>query len=232
MRYNPACSNPRVNRAAPLRLSAVLILSALLAPRAQADDEQDEISFHAGKMSMTTGKATAAGSAHGLRYLHSRTPFIGLGLDVDFLRPEDENSDKVIANGNALTSIDSASVLGVMRLGPTEETLRPYFLVGLGMHFSTVRIEAAPNPGYGWADTMTAEKRTLIDASAKAAAIKIQGGADYAITDNFLAGLFLAWNHMGSAKYEATEQAKSLGIDSVSGTMSAITFGINLVGRF
>lgn len=213
------------------RLWAVLLLIALLAPGARAD-ENTELTFHAGKMSMKTVQGSASGSTYGLSYLHSTTQFVALGLGADFLRPSDKGSDTLITNGRALTSVDSSSMLGLVRLGPTDEVLRLYFMLGVGMHFSTVRVEAAPKTGFGWADTGTTEKRTLIDSGGRGVAIKIQGGADYAYTDNFLAGGFLAWNSIGSATYESTDQAKALGLNSIKGSMSAITFGINLSARF
>lgn len=220
-----------MNRAKPVRLLAVFLLVVLLAPRARAD-EQSELTFHVGKMSMKTVQATAGGNAYGLRYLHAVTSLVALGLDVDFLRPANKSSDKLIENAQALTEIDSSSMLGVVRLGPTDEVLRPYFLLGFGIHFTTVRVEATPKTGFGWADTGTAEKRPLIDSGGSGLAIKIQGGADYAFTDNFLAGGFLAYNSVGSATYESTDRAKALGVNSINGSMSAITFGVNLSSRF
>lgn len=217
-----------MSRAAPLRLLAAFFLMALLAPRVLADEEA-EISFHAGMASLM-GTIAARGPAYGVRYLHSRTPFIGLGLEADYLRPK--NKDKDNGNHLASTSTDSASVLGVVRIGPTEGALRPNFLLGLGIHFTSIRYQAVPKKDFVWTDSGTAEKRTLIDSSAKGAAIKIQAGADYALTDNFLAGAFLGWNYLGSAKYEATDQAKSLGVNSISGSLSAVTLGVSLAARF
>lgn len=201
---------------------------ALLAPRVLADEE-DEISFHIGRTSLM-GKTAASGSAYGVRYLHSRAPQIGVGVEVDFMRLQ--NKDKDAETFLASTSIDSASVLGVVRIGPTEGALRPNFLMGLGVHFTSVKFQGAPKTDFVWRDTGTAEKRTLVDSSAKGAAVKIQGGADYALTDNFIVGAFLGWNYLGSAKYEATNQSKSLGVSSISGNLSAITMGVNLAARF
>ncbi len=217
-------------------LLAAAVFAALLPARAAAE-ETTEISFHAGKMSLNMGKAAAGaatmpGAAYGFRILHDQTPFLGLGLDIDMLKPADKTSTSLIANGRTTTSVDSASVLGVVRLGPTEGDLRPNFLFGMGVHFTTIRLDASPSPGFGWADTGTTEKRTLIDSGGRGIAIKLQGGADYAFTDNFLAGGYLAWNSMGSAEYEATDAAKALGLKSLRGSMSAITFGVNLTGRF
>lgn len=217
-----------MSRTELLRFSAIFFLMALLASRVRADEE-DEIAFHAGRASLM-GKTSAAGSAYGVRYLHSRAPQVAVGLEVDFLRLQ--NKDKDLDTILASTAIDSASILGVVRVGPTEGALRPNFLLGLGIHFTTVKFEGAPKTDFVWKDSGTAEKRTLVDSSAKGAAVKIQGGADYALTDNFIAGAFLAWNYLGSAKYEATNQSKSLGVSSISGNLSAITFGAVLAARF
>ncbi|OGS36116.1 MAG: hypothetical protein A2506_08925 [Elusimicrobia bacterium RIFOXYD12_FULL_66_9] len=214
-----------------IRLSSLLLL-VCLASRAQAE-EQTEISFHTGKMSLNMGKASVGGGfAYGLRYLHSATPFVGVGLDVDFLKPADTSTSNLVEDGLATTSIDSASMMGVVRIGPTEGALRPNLLLGLGIHLTSFRLEAWPKPGFGWVDTGTTEKRTLIDSGGRGVAIKLQGGADYAVTDNYLVGAFLAFNYMGSATYETTNQAKSVGVSSVSGSMTAITGGVCLSARF
>jgi len=218
-------------------MTAALILMTMLATNSRAD-EQTEITFHAGRMTLNTGKASAggggamSGTAYGVRYLHSATAFTAVGVDVDFLRPATKNSDSLIANARTTLGVESSSVLAVVRCGNTEEKIRPYGLFGMGVHFTTIHLEAAPQAGFGWSDTLTAEKRTLISSGGTAMAIKISGGADYAVNENFLAGLFLAFNHMGSATYAATDQAKSLGVQSASGSMTAITFGLNLTGRF
>ena len=172
----------------------------------------------------------SGGSVYGLRFLHTRAECVSLGFDVDLMKPADKKSDS--AEARTTRAIDSSSVLGVIRLGVVEGDLRPFFLLGMGVHFTNVRIEATPKPGFQWIDTGTTEKRTLMDADGRALAIKIQGGADYAFNDNFLAGAFLAWNSMGSANYDATDQGKAAGLAGGRGSMSAITFGINLSGRF
>ncbi len=218
-------------------LCAVVAALALLSPRARAGS--GEISFHAGKMSLSLGKsasgggpATVSGSAYGVRFLHSAGPVAAVGLDVDFMKPADSTSSKLIADAHASTAIDSESFLAVVRLGATEDALQPNFLFGLGVHVTSLKLEAQPDPGHGWADTLTGEKRTLIDSEALGPALKIQGGADYAFTDNLLAGAFLAFNYLGSARYEATGQAKSLGVNSISGSMTALTGGVSVTARF
>ncbi|MDO8757032.1 MAG: hypothetical protein Q7J64_03375 [Elusimicrobiota bacterium] len=201
---------------------------ALLAPRVLADEE-NEISFHVGRASLI-GTTAASGSVYGVRYLHSRTEQIEVGVDFDFMRlqSKDKDADTYLAS----TSIDSASILGVVRIGPTEGTLRPNCLMGLGVHFTSVKFQGEPKTNFVWRDTGTAEKRTLVDSGAKGAAIKIQVGADYALTDNVLIGAFLGGNYLGSAKYEATDQSKSLGVDSLSGNMLVIAMGVNFAARF
>lgn len=214
---------------------AALLLTAFLPSRALAD-ESKEISFHAGLLSLNAAKAvpggSASGSSYGFRFLHDESYCLSLGLDVDLMKPKDTSLDSLLPNTKTKRSMASSSVLGVARIGQNEGDLRPYFLLGFGVHFTNVRIEGAPAAGFGWADTGTTEKRTLMDADGRALAIKISGGADYAVNDNFLAGLFLAFNSMGGATYDFTEQGKALGLTGKSGAMTAITFGLNLTGRF
>lgn len=219
----------------PARL-AVLLLLVAAAPRARADGE---IGFHAAKMSLNlgraksgTGAATASGVSYGVDYLHAVGINVGLGLGLDYIKPADKSTDKLIANAHASTSIDSASFLGLIRVGSTEDSFQPNVLLGLGVHYTSMRIDAAPQSGFGWADTGTTEKRSLVDGAGWGPAIKFQGGADYALTDNLIAGAYLAINWLGTASYEATGQAKAMGVSSVSGSMLAISFGVNAIARF
>ncbi|HXT00115.1 MAG TPA: hypothetical protein VN915_05535 [Elusimicrobiota bacterium] len=219
----------------PARLAVLLVLAAA-APRARADGE---IGLHAGKLSLALGRAasgtgasTVSGAAYGVDYIHQAGINVGLGLSLDYLKPADKTSGSLIKNAQASTSIDSASFLGVIRVGSTEDAFQPNVVFGLGVHYTSLKVDAAPQTGFGWKDTGTNERRTLVDGAGWGPAIKFQGGADYALTDNFIAGAFLAINYLGTASYQATDQAKSLGVNSVSGSMIGITFGVNAIARF
>jgi len=157
---------------------------------------------------------------------------VGLGLGLDYIKPADKSTDSLIAGAHSSTAIDSASFLGLIRLGSTEDSFQPNVMLGVGVHYTSIRIDAAPKPGFGWIDTGTTEKRSLIDGAGWGPAIKFQGGADYALTDNLVAGGYLAVNWLGTASYEATSQAKAMGVSSVSGSMLAISFGVNAIMRF
>lgn len=219
-------------------LAAVLLAVAAAAPRSWADDTS-EIGFHAAKMSLNLGRAasgagsaTASGVSYGVDYIRSMGINVGLGLGLDYIKPADKSTDKLIAGANASTSIDSASFLGLIRVGSTEDAFQPNVLLGLGVHYTSIRIDAAPAPNFFWKDTGTAEKRSLVDGAGWGPAIKFQTGADYALTDNLIAGAYLAINWLGTASYEATGQAKAMGVNSVSGSMLAISFGVNAIARF
>lgn len=217
-----------------MRFPAALVLVALLSPNVFAD-ENKEITFHAGLLSLSAGKVpggSAGGSAYGFRFLRDEGDILSLGMDVDLLKPKEKSISNLVPNSKATRSMSSSSILGVARIGNVEGDLRPYFLIGFGIHFTNVRLEASPSAGSAWPDTGTSERRTLMDADGRATAIKIQAGADYAVTDNFLAGGFLAYNNMGGASYGPTDAGRSLGLGTSSGSMTAITFGVNLTGRF
>lgn len=218
--------------------AAAALLLAAAAPRAGAEGI-GEVSVHAGRMSLNLGKAaagggsaTVTGASYGMQFLHSVGPFAELGLGLDFLKPADSSTEKLVANGRAETSIDSASFLGLLKVGSTEGNLQPHALLGLGVHVTSMKLSAQPHPGFGWIDTGTGEKRTLIDSEGMGPAVKLEGGADYAFNDGALAGAYLALNYLGSARYEATDQAKSLGLGSASGSMLAISIGVAFTARF
>lgn len=220
-----------------MKLLFALLLAAA-APRAWADDTS-EVGFHAAKMSLNLGRAasgagaaTVSGVSYGVDYLHSLGINVGVGLGLDYIKPADKTTDKLIAGANASTSIDSASFLGLLRVGSTEDAFQPNVLLGLGVHYTSMRIDAAPAPGFFWKDTGTTEKRSLVDGAGWGPAIKFQMGADYGLTDNLIAGAYLALNWLGTANYEATGQAKAMGVSSVSGSMLAISFGVNAIARF
>ena len=190
------------------------------------------MSLNLGRAKSGTGATTASGVSYGVDYLRSVGINVGVGVGLDYLKPADKTTDTLIANARASTSIDSASFLGLIRVGSTEDSFQPNVLLGLGVHYTSIRLDAAPDPGFFWKDTGTTEKRSLIDGAGWGPAIKFQGGADYALTDNFIAGAYLAINWLGTASYEATSQAKAMGLNSASGSMLAISFGVNAIARF
>lgn len=219
----------------PLLAFAVALPFLLGASPARADGD---ISVTAGILSMNLGKsasggsATVSGKAYGARVLRSLSPAAAIGVGADFLKPADTGSDKLIVNARSRTSIDSATFLGLLRVGPTEAALQPHALIGLGVHVTSFRLEAQPQPGFGWIDTMTSEKRTLVDSQGMGLAIKLEGGADYALDDHFLVGAYASFTYLGGAQYEATDQAKSLGVGALRGSMTALSAGVSLTGRF
>jgi len=213
----------------------IVLLVALLSTGARAD-ENKEITFHVGLLSLNAGKSvpggSAGGSSYGFRFLRDEGECVSLGLDVDLLKPKEKSIENLAPNTSTTRRIASSSVLGVVRVGALEGDLRPYGLLGFGVHFTNIRLESSLKAGSTWADTGTTEKRTLMDADGRAFALKIQAGADYAVTDNFLAGGFLALNSMSSASYGVTEAGRKLGLAGSGGALTAITFGISLTGRF
>jgi hypothetical protein len=208
----------------------------LLAPAVRAD-EQTEFALHFGKGTLNVGKASPAGtssvsgSAFGLRYLHSLTDFTAVGIDTDFIKSGEAGSS-VVTNAESTFSAESSSVYGVIRCGNTEEKIRPNFLFGVGIHVTGLKLDSKPLPGFVWTDTSTSEKRTLVNSTGVAPAVKLQGGADYALTQNWLAGAYLAFNYFGSATYGTTDQARAVGVNSAKGTMTAISGGLVLSARF
>lgn len=217
-----------------MRAAAAVLLAALLSSGARAD-ENKEITFHAGLMTLNAkglAGGGAGGSSYGFRFLHDEGECVSLGLDVDLLKPKEKSIANLAPNTSTTRQLASSAILGVVRVGALEGDLRPYGLLGFGIHFTSIRLESSLKAGSTWADTGTTERRVLMDADGRALAIKIQGGADYAVTDNFLAGGFLAINNMGGASYNVTDAGRALGLSGGSGALTAITFGISLTGRF
>ena len=217
-----------------MRTAAAVLLVAFLSTGGRAEDNK-EITFHAGLLSLNAKGipgGSASGSAYGFRLLRDEGEITAFGVDVDLLKPKQKAVDNLAPNTRGTRQLASSSILGVVRVGPLEGDLRPYGLLGFGIHFTSVRLDAAPATGKTWADTGTTERRTLMDADGRGLAIKIQAGADYAVTNHFLAGGFLAYNNMAGASYNATDAGKALGLSGGSGALTAITFGISLTGRF
>lgn len=215
--------------------AAAAFVFILLLPSGVRADENKEITIHAGLMSLNAKGVpggSASGSSYGFRFLRDEGEFVSVGLDVDLLKPKGKSIENLAPKTSTTRQLESSAILGVVRVGELVGDLRPYGLLGFGIHFTSIRLEASPKAGSTWADTGTTERRTLMDADGRALAVKIQAGADYAVTDNFLAGGFLAYNNMGGTSYNVTDAGRALGLSAGGGAITAITFGISLTGRF
>lgn len=219
--------------------AAALIIMTMLAPTARAQ-QTNEVSIYGGRTSVDAKVLANAealgvpakfdGSAYGVSWLRAVSPFVHLGLDVSFLKPGPKRID--VGSGYADAEVDSTSVLGLARFGPSEGDVRPSFLLGLGVHQTSIRLDLTPNPGFFWKDTSTSETRTYVNSGGHAIAAKIQGGADYAFRPNVLAGVFAGFHIIGSTTYETTEAAKRFGHQDVTGGMTAVSFGARLSATF
>ena len=218
-----------MSRAEPPRLWAVLPLWCF-APRAQAD-ENTELAFHVGKITMKT----VQGSASGERLRPELSPLdddlVALGLGIDFLRPADKGSDtpdreRADVDVGRLILRARARAAGADRRSPAA-----VFHARRGNAFLSRQAGCDSNDGLhlgGHRD----QRKADFDRLGGAGGHQDPGRRGLYLHGQFLAGGFLAWNSVGSTSYESTSQAKALGVDSIKGSMSAITFGIKLTARF
>lgn len=169
------------------------------------------------------------GALIGFQYLHLSTPRVGWGLEANYYDRSSTDSPGLVPNSLAHVSGDSLVLLGDLKYALTDDgSVRPYVLLGAGAHYTSTAIDARPNPGFAWSDTLTAERRRLADGSAWGPAFSVRLGLDFGFADPETFALEAGWTGLANAAYRATGQGRDLGLAGASGTLNVFT----LAGRW
>lgn len=165
----------------------------------------------------------------GLQYLYFTSPRIGLGLELNYYDRSSTDSQGLLSNSFAHVSGDSLLLLGDLKLSLTDRgSMRPYLLLAGGAHRTTTTIDARPNPGFVWSDTLSDEPRRVVDGETWGPALSVRLGLDFGFAEPSVFALEAGWTGLADAGYQATGQGQALGLSGASGTLNFFT----LAGRW
>ena len=169
------------------------------------------------------------GSLIGLQYLYQSSPRTGWGLEVKYYDRSATDSPGLVPNSFAHVSGDSLLLLGDLKYSLTDEgSVRPYVLLGAGAHYTSTTVDARPNPGFVWSDTLTNEGRRIVDGSVWGPALSVRLGLDFMFAEPNVFGLEAGWTGLANAAYRTTAQGQALGLSGSSGMLNFFT----LAGRW
>jgi opacity protein-like surface antigen len=165
----------------------------------------------------------------GFQYLYFTSPRVGWGLEFDYYDRSTTDSSGLVPNSFSRVFGDSVLLLGDVKYSLTDQgPVRPYVLLGAGAHRTTTTVDARPNDGFVWSDTLTNERRRLVDGSAWGAAFSARLGLDFGFADPGVFALEAGWTGLTNAGYQTTAQGRALGLADKPGTLNFFT----LAGRW
>jgi opacity protein-like surface antigen len=172
------------------------------------------------------------GYSFGAQYFRQLGPNFSTGLEIEKLTGSQHNSLTLINNLFTYSQFDSLSMMVLARLCPGEGKIRPFAIGGVGFHSTTIQINSFPQAGFAWADTHTVETRNVINATKSAAAFTLQAGANYTINDSVSFGTGVAYYYLAAATYDASPDAKKLGLLGINQALAGIRIAGDLNFRF
>lgn len=169
-------------------------------------------------------KAGSTGLSIGGQYLYNLREDIGIGVDVNYFGSGDKTSSTFIPRGESTLSSKMTTVLAVYKYTfTTKGAVWPYVIAGLGFGSSNLKVDAKPAAGFVWADTGTAETRSMMDSTKTVFASAIGLGMDIPINQRIALGGEVRWVGCGSANYDSTQAAKSgFGVNGVDGSLNQV----------
>jgi hypothetical protein len=165
------------------------------------------------------------GGLIGVQYLYLIKPRTSLGLEFNYYDRSFTDSPGLVPNSFAHVTGDSVLLLGDLKYSLTDQgSVRPYLLLGAGAHYTSTTVDAHPNPGFVWSDTLTSEGRRLVDGSVWGPAISVRLGLDLLFADPSVFGFEAGWTGLLNADYQPTAQGRALGLARTSETINFFTF--------
>jgi hypothetical protein len=170
------------------------------------------------------------GVQFGGQYVYFLTPHLGAGVDAGYFDRSGTVSERLYPQASASVGGDTWLMLGILRYSfGNPGTVRPFLLAGAGGAYNSETVDVQPS-GL-WPNTMTHETRRLIDDSAWTPAASARLGLDIPV-DEGVVTLEVGWTGLASARYAATPQGQSLGLQNISAPVSIISFTARYGWRF
>ncbi|HXT01510.1 MAG TPA: hypothetical protein VN915_12610 [Elusimicrobiota bacterium] len=164
------------------------------------------------------------GARIGFQYLREFRPRNSLGLEFAYLDRSATDSPDLVPDAFAHVSGDSVILMANYKYTLAEEgSVRPYLLLGAGGHYTSTTVDAAPNPGFVWSDTLTAEHRRIVDGSAWGPAMSVRGGLDFLYAQPNVFSLEVGWTGLANSTLRPTAQGQALGLSGSSGMLNVIS---------
>jgi outer membrane protein W len=155
------------------------------------------------------------------------------GLDLEFMNRSPNSTQNLLPASNTDVWGNTTLMLATMRYSLTDRgTVRPYVLAGLGTNRTSTMVEATPNDGFGWSDTLTNETRTLVDDSRWGFAHTARVGLDFVFQDPSMFTLEFGWTGISNGDYTATPAGKDVGINNVTGKLNVLNIAARWGWRF
>lgn len=185
----------------------------------------------------STGGGTASNGDTGLffgtQYAYSLSPRTAIGFNIEYLGRSPTGSQSLVPETNTDVSGGTFLLMPTVKYAFTSRgNARPYLLAGVGANRTSTVVDATPNVGFGWSDTGTAETRTLVDDSRWGLAYTGRVGIDFLVSEPSVFSLEFGWTGVDNADAEATRAGKDLGLEEVTGNVSAVTFAARWGWRF
>jgi hypothetical protein len=173
------------------------------------------------------------GAGLGLQYLRYVDAHWAFGADFQWLDRSETDSFGLLSNAHAHVSGDSVVFLGLFKYDIlTQGDARPYVAAGAGFHSTNETIDARPDQGFVWSDTLTDEHRRLVDDTQTGPAGTVRLGVDFYVIEPSVLSFEAGWTALGGATYHATGQGKNIGVDGVSGPVHILTILFKWGWRF
>jgi len=180
-----------------------------------------------------TGDNGNSGILFGGQYIYYMRPRLGAGFDFEYFNRSRTDSLGLLPNADTNVSGDTLLLLALLRYTLVNRGwVRPYILAGIGADRTSTEIDATPLLGFSWSDTGTGETRTLVDDSNWGFASTARFGIDFNATAPTFFSLELGWTELSNGRYDATPAGRDLGLGSVAGNLSVLTFGGRWGWRF
>lgn len=167
----------------------------------------------------------ATGPSLGGQYLYFPTERLGFGGEVSWLHRSATSTQSLVPDGDTNVWGNTVLLLAMLKYSLIGQgRVRPYISAGLGPDYTSTNVNATPDPGFSWSDTLTNETRTLYSDSTWGFASTVRLGLDFASYWPSFFSLEAGWTLVANPGATPTQDGQNLGLGPISGTIDFFTF--------